>query len=711
MATLDRGIAGVYHLFQEYFDDDKTAYVLSSDHGMGNKGAHGDGDPTNTRTPIIAWGAGIEPSKIKKRTIAKSIIDSGFTADEEEAFTEDWGLSHLERRDIEQADIAPLLSSLIGIPVPANSIGVLPLAHLKRNNYRAKAYISNAKQLVKQVEFKESNRKARLLWFFPFEEFQQALPELDAAEKAFADGEYEEAERLCANVMQVCKQALRYYQTYDRFYLLSLVILGYLGWITYTATEITFDEDHKNRQSWTKLSLATLLFFGILFIIQVIEQAPINYFAYWFFPAMFWTGSTRRHGIYSHWLSLAKANGPSLRKLIAYLIGLQMMVLGYTYREIYTVIFCGLGVWIFTVPELRGKMLSGKRKVSFQSHTGKIVSFPAKAIYVAWFTLCLVLGSFTLLPLEINDSAVLMSVGAILVLSILLLVYSTDVVGFSVFRGLQVSLIICSILTTLTTDASLRAKSGLPLFNQGLTWFCFIVAQLLPPYSYKTPLKRFLSVFAGLATPLILLSVNYEVLFYGFLGATMYLWLIVERCIMFARNQELKEKEEKIAHGVMTSVDDVRTAFFFVLFVHISFFGTGNIASLSSFQISSTYRFTTIFSPFLMGGLLIYKILLPYAMLATVVTSISKERIAGEISKLAPSQWFVLVLLLTDTMALNLLFWVRDEGSWQDIGTSISQFGFINSQVLFVPLIFWLSSYYMKGLEFSLVDLKVIKRK
>ena len=166
----------------------------------------------------------------------------------------------------------------------------------------------------------------------------------------------------------------------------------------------------------------------------------------------------------------------------------------------------------------------------------------------------------------------------------------------------------------------------------------------MPPFSYKTPLKRFISTFAALSSPLILLSVNYEVLFYSFLGALCYLWLIIERCIMFQRKKDRKDskkRKEKNVDSLKTSLDDVRLAFKFVLFIHISFFGTGNIASLSSFQISSTYRFTTIFSPFLMGGLLIYKILLPYAMLGTAVTSISKERIEGEMSKLTPSQWFL----------------------------------------------------------------------
>jgi hypothetical protein len=43
----------------------------------------------------------------------------------------------------------------------------------------------------------------------------------------------------------------------------------------------------------------------------------------------------------------------------------------------------------------------------------------------------------------------------------------------------------------------------------------------------------------------------------------------------------------------------------------LSFFGAGNVASVASFEISSTWRFVTVFSPFLMGGLLMYKVLGP----------------------------------------------------------------------------------------------------
>lgn len=39
-----------------------------------------------------------------------------------DARVERWGLTHVRRHDIHQADVAPLMASIVGIPIPVNSV-------------------------------------------------------------------------------------------------------------------------------------------------------------------------------------------------------------------------------------------------------------------------------------------------------------------------------------------------------------------------------------------------------------------------------------------------------------------------------------------------------------------------------------------------------------------------------------------------------------
>jgi phosphatidylinositol glycan class N len=83
----------------------------------------GAADPDNTRTPLVAWGKGVRGP----------LPDS--TPSSHDSYSEPWGLSHLFRRDVEQADIAPLMAALLGINWPVNSVGVLPDVHATRPGY------------------------------------------------------------------------------------------------------------------------------------------------------------------------------------------------------------------------------------------------------------------------------------------------------------------------------------------------------------------------------------------------------------------------------------------------------------------------------------------------------------------------------------------------------------------------------------------------
>ena len=64
-------------------------------------------------------------------------------------FTSDWQLTGLKRSDVNQADIAPLMASLIGLSFPLNSVGVLPLDYLNNTDkYKAEALLTNAQQIL-----------------------------------------------------------------------------------------------------------------------------------------------------------------------------------------------------------------------------------------------------------------------------------------------------------------------------------------------------------------------------------------------------------------------------------------------------------------------------------------------------------------------------------------------------------------------------------
>jgi GPI ethanolamine phosphate transferase 1 len=57
--VVDSGVEQAYYMIENYFNDSKTAYIFTSDHGMSDIGNHGDGDPANTQTPLIVWGSGV----------------------------------------------------------------------------------------------------------------------------------------------------------------------------------------------------------------------------------------------------------------------------------------------------------------------------------------------------------------------------------------------------------------------------------------------------------------------------------------------------------------------------------------------------------------------------------------------------------------------------------------------------------------------------
>jgi phosphatidylinositol glycan class N len=114
-----------------------------------------------------------------------------------------------------RADIAPLMSTLIGIPYPMNSVGVLPLPYLNNSgHYKALAAFGNAKQILASFLVKEALTKKHEVFFQPFKPLHNhAQLLLNIEEKIQADL-IDEAEAQSLELIKLSLSGLNYYQKY-----------------------------------------------------------------------------------------------------------------------------------------------------------------------------------------------------------------------------------------------------------------------------------------------------------------------------------------------------------------------------------------------------------------------------------------------------------------------------------------------------------------
>ncbi|KAJ3120744.1 Glycosyl phosphatidyl inositol anchor synthesis [Physocladia obscura] len=648
---------------------------------MSNRGNHGDGHPDNTETPLIAWGAGIAGPKQTKSLLAS----------DEHSIS--WNLDFLHRQDVNQADVAPLMSTVLGLPFPMNSVGELPLEYLDNTEiYKAEAAFRNAEQILRQFLVKQESKRRTELYFVPFQFLENHDSLVSEIRGLIERNLIELAEEKSIELARLCIEGLRYYQTYDWLFLRSMISVGYVGWILNKSKLILF---------------TAIAVFASFSIFLFLKESPFNYHLYSAFLVYLWSEVFKQRKFAFMTISRTFKDGTwfkNLVKAVAYVFALEMLVFSYFRREILTpsLIIAGF-VWPLLAPEY----------------------FRAKNFRIVWFwqCACLVTSIFTMLPVENAEDIRLVTLGGVLVLvSGIIAAYllprhvSTKLptkgggTTSKISQGtppiilFQLLLIGVSIIVVNDTSARLKKKEGLPVFNQILSWLILFSCGIIPLIDLVKEgqhfLRRLLVIYLSFAPVFVLLSVSYETLFYFCFAQTLLGWLLMERQLFsdlksseplgsdyqdisrrgFRKISKLKSSNS-LSFRLLTA-DDLRIATIFLFLINVAFFGTGNIASVSSFSVESVYRFITVFNPILMGVLLIFKILVPFFLLSAVFGVISRS------INLPAFSLFLLVLSTTDVMTLNFFFLVRDNGSWLEIGTTISHFMIASIFIVFQIILF-----------------------
>uniref|UniRef100_A0A8C4KYC1 GPI ethanolamine phosphate transferase 1 n=1 Tax=Equus asinus TaxID=9793 RepID=A0A8C4KYC1_EQUAS len=536
---VDAGIKEIVSMFKHFYGNDgKTAFVFTADHGMTDWGVHGAGHPSETLTPFVTWGAGIKyPQNVSTQQF-------------EDAFLKEWKLENWKRQDINQADIAPLMASLIGVPFPLNSVGILPLDYLNNTDlFKAESIFTNAIQILEQFKVKMTQKKEVTLSFlftpFKFQVIQDLVASLLSCPPSHFVG------YLLVSTLGIEVLVLSFFYRY----MLTAGLIAFAGWPFIT-------------QLWTRAKRTSLnwIFFSLLLAV---------------FPLMPVVGRK-----------------PDISLVMT--AGLLVLLLS-----------------LFVVASLT------KRKDSF-----------------------------------VNEELLL--------------------------HLLQMLSMVLSMYVVYSTDNSLLKKQGLPLINQIISWIILASSFVLPLLSPPILFERLFSILLSLMSTYILLSRGYEALFPLVLSCLMFAWIHMEQETLQQSGVSCKQKINSIQFIYNTDLtqfrqlclDDIRRAFFLVFFLVTAFFGTGNIASVNSFDVTSVYCFLTVFSPFIMGALMMWKILIPFVLVMCAFEAVQLT------TQLSSKGLFLMVLVISDIMALHFFFLVRDYGSWLDIGTSISHYVIVMSMTM-----------------------------
>uniref|UniRef100_A0A670ZUX1 GPI ethanolamine phosphate transferase 1 n=1 Tax=Pseudonaja textilis TaxID=8673 RepID=A0A670ZUX1_PSETE len=367
---VDEGIQEIVSVVEGFYGNDgNTAFILTSDHGMTDWGTHGASHPSETLTPLIAWGAGIKyPQMVTSQPYEDTFLKGNYLCN---------------YCAIICADIAPLMASLIGVPFPLNSVGVLPLEYLNNTaQFKAESMLTNAVQILEKFKVRK---------LLSLSESEQ-IDILRKTRISIQHEKYEESISLCRKLINLALDGLSYYHTYDRFFLGLSITMGFVGWTFYVIL-IIIKSDTSMTSGITKNKVPDKFFqygfaaIGVLIALFLfIQSLPWTYYIYCLLPVPVWYAVLKEypviHVLIRFLLNVQRAQFSGF--LVIYAVGIEILVFSFFYRSTLTFGLIVFSVWPVVIR----------------------LWIQAKATVLRWILSCLLLAIFPLMPVIGRESNV-----------------------------------------------------------------------------------------------------------------------------------------------------------------------------------------------------------------------------------------------------------------------------------------------------------------
>ncbi|XP_016949761.1 GPI ethanolamine phosphate transferase 1 [Drosophila biarmipes] len=618
-----RGIRRTYELFERVFNDSRTAYLMTSDHGMNNDGNHGAGSTLEIETPLFMWGAGVSRPEV----------------DPEGNFPTKPNIS-----EVDQTQLAPLMSALIGLPPPMNNMALMPVGYLNvSDEYEVMALHLNVLQLLCQAKILIRRHESAIFykWLPKFEDLN--LEKIDQYSRKFnslvAQGNMKKAMEICQEFGKSAQNCLTYYHQYYQIPLMVATTLSYLIWFYCLLLQLTrlCKREKEPRRGYMTFSTLILTMIGILLLtLMGLQNVPNITTFYLILPIGMLIIAQAERPVKGYWIITPIWN------LGCILLPAGLLILTtFVYQHLWALY--GISV------------LLNNRKAFLK---------PSVKLFI-WLTLVLLLSAKQFAQIYLKDElkAIPLKSFHVLYISMVMAILLPVILGHRHDPRVWA-------INTLTLIAGaygvyqFEVKEKISIYVHAASWSFLVYAFLSIPYFAKSTLearRRLELITINMVTIICLLTISW-----GALNIQLVITEFLLGLQIYEESRRCKEVEDQ--HKPLKQLKrSYRYAFMILLYFYVAFAMAGHWLSSFLFKSTTARLFYPHFSLFIAGSLLILKILLP----SLIVTC----ALYGMVPFVRKNTRMILicVFLISDAMGLYMYYFVRNRGSWRLIRRDLDQ--------------------------------------
>ncbi|XP_017035158.1 GPI ethanolamine phosphate transferase 1 [Drosophila kikkawai] len=656
--STEQVVRQIYDLFEGAFQDKRTAYLLTSDHGMTNKGHHGNNSRHEVETPFILWGSGVN-RKAPETGQHFIVNDEG---------------RELPLYELQQTQLAPLMSAIIGLPPPKNNMALLPLGFVDATvQYELQAMHLNTMQLLAQASIlltrHESGVFSKFMPSYEYLDFegihQYSLKMLGLVNRQ----RYEQALMMSQKMAKQALQCLEYYHTYYEQALLMATTASYMLWFLCLLLKLTRESIHprparKGLVTWTTLLMCLA---GLMIVVaMILQNVPCVTAFYLLLP----------YGILILALGELPTKGVWVMNLIFHLSGIVMpgfLVILMAFRNNH------IGVLYGALAILNNRKAFLRPSVKLFSWLGLVILLSVLLVLKQNPSLDWITNSITS---YVSDKHVLCFSMVVSLVRPLVLQHQHS------FRVWLVN--VASLLVVAYGVYQCDADEPVCTYVYLACWAFLAYALLSIPYSgIKEPRRRLELIIFNMLTAHIMLTTSSESLIVQImvtefvLGLDIYAESHGPKKVKDGNQNESRDQEGEQHDGGQDQTEPIdqeppkgqvprqhlrlsyRYAFLILLYFYISFFGTGHWFFNFTFKNTTSRLFLSHFCLFGAIAFSLLKIFIPSII---IISSIYALVTFGR--KKARSI-FICLFLMTEAMSLFFCYFVQNRGSWQKVRESL----------------------------------------